>query len=98
MRGKITKRTVDALAPRDRGEVVLGDQEVRGFGIRARVGGAKTYILHYRAGTGRGAPLRKLTIGKRGSPWTPGMARRQSSCWLWSRRVSRSPGRGLRDR
>ena len=42
MRGKITKRTVDALAPRDRGEVVLGDQEVRGFGIRARVGGAKT--------------------------------------------------------
>jgi hypothetical protein len=43
MRGTITKRTVDALAPRDRGEVVLGDQEVRGFGIRARVGGAKTY-------------------------------------------------------
>jgi integrase len=44
--------------------VVLWDQEVRGFGIRARTGGAKTYILHYRARTGRGAPLRKLTIGK----------------------------------
>ena len=78
MRGKITKRAVDALAPKNGAEVVLWDQEVRGFGIRARVGGAKTYILHYRAGTGRGAPLRKLTIGKHGSPWTPDMARTEA--------------------
>ncbi len=68
MRGKITKRAVDALVPRKGDEVVLWDQEVRGFGIRARAGGAKTYILHYRTGTGRGAPLRKVTIGKHGSP------------------------------
>ena len=78
MRGKITKRAVDALAPKRGAEVALWDQEVRGFGIRARVGGAKTYILHYRAGTGRGAPLRKLTIGKHGSPWTPDMARTEA--------------------
>jgi integrase len=78
MRGKITKRAVDALVPKNGAEVVLWDQEVRGFGIRARVGGAKTYILHYRAGTGRGAPLRKLTIGKHGSPWTPDMARTEA--------------------
>ena len=78
MRGKITKRAVDALAPKNSSEVVLWDQEVRGFGIRARVGGAKTYILHYRSGTGRGAPLRKLTIGKHGSPWTPDKARTEA--------------------
>ena len=78
MRGKITKRAVDALAPKKGAEVVLWDQEVRGFGIRARAGGAKTYILHYRAGTGRGAPLRKLTIGKHGSPWTPNNARTEA--------------------
>jgi integrase len=78
MRGKITKRAVDGLVPKDGAEVVLWDQEVRGFGIRARVGGAKTYILHYRAGTGRGAPLRKLSIGKHGSPWTPDMARTEA--------------------
>ena len=78
MRGKIIKRAVDALAPKNGVEVVLWDQEIRGFGIRARAGGAKTYILHYRAGTGRGAPLRKLTIGKHGSPWTPDMARTEA--------------------
>ena len=78
MRGKITKRAVDALVPRKGTEVVLWDQEVRGFGMRARIGGAKTYILHYRAGTGRGAPLRKLSIGKHGSPWTPNSARTEA--------------------
>ena len=78
MRGKITKRAVDALAAQKSAEVVMWDQELRGFGIRARVGGAKTYILHYRAGTGRGAPLRKLTIGKHGSPWTPDLARTEA--------------------
>jgi hypothetical protein len=77
VRGKITKSAVDALAPSG-AEVVLWDQEVRGFGIRARAGGAKTYILHYRTGSGRAAPLRKLTIGKHGSPWTPDMARTEA--------------------
>jgi Arm DNA-binding domain len=68
----------DSLAPNIDAEVILWDQEVRGFGIRARSGGVKTYILQYRAGTGRGAPLRKLTIGKHGSPWTPDMARTEA--------------------
>jgi integrase len=78
MRGKVTKRAVDALSPQNSSDVVLWDQELKGFGIRARVGGAKTYILHYRAGTGRRAPLRKLTIGKHGSPWTPDKARTEA--------------------
>jgi integrase len=79
MRDKITKRSVDALKPASDGsEAVIWDTEVKGFGVRAQRGGSKSYIVHYRAGTGRGAPLRKLTIGKHGSPWTPETARKEA--------------------
>jgi integrase len=78
VRGKITKRAVDALVAKTCAEAVLWDEEIKGFGVRVRSGGAKTYILQYRAGTGRRAPLRKLTIGKHGSPWTPTTARTEA--------------------
>src|SRR5271155_596912 len=91
MQGKITKRAVDGLAPSADGETVLWDTEVKGFGIRARAGGGKSYILHYRAGTGRGAPLRKLTIGKHGSPWTPERARAEAKRLLAEVAAGRDP-------
>jgi integrase len=75
MRAKITKRTVDALQPVAGREATAWDTEVRGFGVRVRSGGAKSYILRYRPGGGRRAPLRTLTIGRHGSPWTPDTAR-----------------------
>lgn len=75
MRGKITKRAVDSLKASAGGEAVIWDSEVKGFGVRVRSGGAKSYVLHYRAGVGRKAALRKVTIGRHGSPWTPEMAR-----------------------
>lgn len=78
MQGKITKRSVDAMAAPASGDLVLWDTEVKGFGVRVRAGGTKTYILHYRAGSGRSAPLRKFTIGKHGSPWTPEGARKEA--------------------
>ena len=79
MRDKITKRSVDALRPGPDGrEAVIWDTEVKGFGVRAQRSGSKSYIVHYRAGTGRGAPLRKFTIGKHGSPWTAEAARREA--------------------
>ena len=79
MRDKITKRSVDALRPGPDGrEAVIWDTEVKGFGVRAQRSGSKSYIVHYRAGTGRGAPLRKVTIGKHGSPWTAEAARREA--------------------
>jgi integrase len=78
MRGKITKRSVDVLKPANGAEAVLWDSELKGFGVRVQLGGAKSYVLHYRAGTGRGATLRKLTIGRHGSPWTPETARREA--------------------
>ncbi len=79
MRGRITKRAVDALRPADDGaEAMLWDTELKGFGCRVQRGGGKSYVLHYRAGTGRGAPIRKLTIGRHGSPWTPETARSEA--------------------
>ena len=79
MRGKITKRTVEALMPgADGAETVLWDSELRGFGVRVQRGGVRSYVLQYRAGNQRGTPLRKLTIGRHGSPWTPETARREA--------------------
>lgn len=76
MRGKITKRSVDALRlAGEAREAVLWDTELKGFGLRVQRGGVKSYILHYRIGSGRGALLRKLTVGKHGSPWTAETAR-----------------------
>ena len=88
MRGEVTKRSVDALKPAaDGAEPVLRDSELKGFGVRVQRGGAKSYVLHYRAGTGRGAPLRKLTIGGHGSPWTPETARREAKRHGFGRRL-----------
>jgi hypothetical protein len=67
------------LRPTEEGrEAVLWDVELKCFGVRVQRGSVKSYILHYRIGAGRGASLRKQTIGKHGSPWTPEMARAEA--------------------
>lgn len=68
---KITKRAVDALAPGTR-DVLLWDNEIRGFGLRCRRSGLKIYILKYRTQGGR---QRWHTIGPHGDPWTSETAR-----------------------
>jgi integrase len=92
MRGKITKRSVDALTPTDTPEVVLWDTEIKGFGVRARTGGTKTYILHYRPGGGRSSSLRKFSIGRHGSPWTPNTARIEAKRLLGRVASGEDPG------
>src|SRR3981189_3446804 len=93
MRDKIARRAVDALKPAPDGrEAVIWDTEVKGFGVRAQRGGARSYILHYRIGTGRGAPLRKLTIGKHGAPWTPDTARSEAKRLLGLVESGADPG------
>lgn len=58
---RITKRTVDALKANGR-EFTIWDDAVSGFGVRMRPSGAKSYVVVYRAGSGRGAPVRRYTI------------------------------------
>jgi hypothetical protein len=76
MKGKITKRTVDATNPGEK-DVFLWDTDLRGFGLKVSPAGSKVYIVQYRLG-GREAPTQRYTIGKHGSPWTPDKAREEA--------------------
>jgi integrase len=58
---RITKRTVDALKSNG-SEFTVWDDAVTGFGVRVRPTGAMSYVVVYRAGSGRGAPVRRYTI------------------------------------
>jgi len=58
---RITKRVIGALKPRAT-EFTVWDGKMPGFGVRVRPTGAMSYIVVYRAGSGRGAPVRRYTI------------------------------------
>jgi integrase len=74
--GKVTKTSVDALVPQDRAKF-LWDPELKGFGVKTERSGAKSYVVQYRLG-GRGSKVRRYTIGRHGSPWTPTTARTEA--------------------
>jgi len=77
---RITKRKVDALQPNGR-EFTLWDGTVSGFGVRVRPTGAMSYVVVYRAGVGRGAPVRRYTIAAVGKI-TPERARTRAKVIL----------------
>ena len=70
---RITKRLVDSLKPIGADHFVWDDTLI-GFGVRVQPTGAKSYIVKYRAGSGRGAPTRRVTLGRVGR-LTPDEAR-----------------------
>jgi integrase len=70
---RITKRFVDSLEIRP-SEYAMWDATMPGFGVRVRPTGAMSYVVVYRAGSGRGAPYRRYTIGAIGKI-TPEKAR-----------------------
>src|SRR4051812_40275729 len=86
---KITKRMVDAapLPDKEEDDRFLWDTEVKGFGLRVKPSGVKSYVLKYRIGS----RTRRLTIGKHGSPWTPDEARRRALDLLREVRNGRDP-------
>jgi integrase len=77
---RITKRTMDALQP-NASEFTLWDDAVTGFGVRVRPTGAKSYVVVYRSGAGRGAPVRRYTIAATGKI-TPERARARAKVVL----------------
>jgi integrase len=76
MRGRITKRIVDATVPGER-DRFLWDADLKGFGLKVSPTGRKVYLIQYRLG-GRAARTQRYTIGKHGSPWTPEKAREEA--------------------
>ena len=52
----------------------MWDGHIAGFGVRVQTTGAMSYVVKYRAGSGRSAPTRRLTLGKVGT-LTPDEAR-----------------------
>ncbi len=74
MRAKLTKRAVERIRPEPKRDVVVWDQELRGFGVRVKPSGARSYLVQYRNAYGRS---KRLTIGQHGV-LAPDQARRQA--------------------
>ena len=73
MRDKITKRTVEAIAP-SRRDTFLWDTEIPGFGCKVTPKGARTYLLQY----SRGGRDHRVTIGRHGVEFTAEQARNEA--------------------
>jgi len=77
---KLNKRSVDGLLPPSKGQAVLWDTEVRGYGVRVLPSGTKTFILQYRNPEGI---QRRINIGRYGV-LTVDQARDQAKLFLAS--------------
>src|SRR5215469_15875651 len=63
MSGKaITQRSLKSLTVADC-EYFVWDRDLKGFGVRVQPTGQKSYVVKYRAGSGRNAPTRRVTLG-----------------------------------
>jgi integrase len=92
---KITKRTVDGISPNG-SDFYVFDSELIGFGVRVRKSGAMSYIARYRAGSGKNAPVRRVTIAKVGKV-TPDEARNAAKDILASVVKGEDPARERAD-
>jgi integrase len=70
---KLTKRAIDAIEPVAK-PTYFFDSDLPGFFLRIMPSGARAWGLEYRAGTGRNAPKRRITIASFGK-LTPDQAR-----------------------
>jgi integrase len=62
MRGRLTKRAVDALKPNPTADVLLWDTRTRGFGVRVKPSGATSFVVAYYA-PGLHRVRRRITLG-----------------------------------
>jgi integrase len=89
--GRITKRVVDVLRPDPGGRDVFkwdaGDGALKGFGVRVKPSGARSYFIQYRNSEGR---TRRLVLGRVGE-LTPEQAREFASDRLTQVRLGGDP-------
>jgi hypothetical protein len=74
VRIKLTKRTVDGLAPAEKYRVIF-DADLPGFGVKITPSGRKVFLVQYRYPPGRSGRIRRYTIGAYGESLTPDQAR-----------------------
>jgi len=60
---RLTKKAVDALQKKAAGDAFLWDSELRGFGVRLKPSGTKTFVIQYRNSERR---TRRFIIGQYG--------------------------------
>ncbi len=83
---KMTKRVVDAAAPKS-DRYIVWDSELMGFGLLVMPSGTKSYLYQYRTVEGR---QRRATIGKHGE-WTPTQARAKAEDYRQAVRAGSDP-------
>ena len=71
---KISKRSIDELIASGASGDVIRDDNVKGFQARLNANGSVSYLVEYRAGRGRGFPVRRPVLGHHGA-LTPDQAR-----------------------
>jgi len=76
-------------------ESLLSDTEVPGLSLRVLSTGAKSYMLRYRVGRGRGAPSRRLSLGA-ADQITLDQARRLARQWMGEIAAGGDPSADLR--
>ena len=101
---RLTADKVYAAATPERGQTIIWDSEVAGFGLRVTAGGAKAFILNYRfadPGDRRKSSQYRFTIGPaktapRGAGWSVDEARREAGDW--SKKIDRGESHPLAKR
>jgi hypothetical protein len=75
---KLTKRLVDSARPTADHDTFAWDSDLRGFGLRVKPSGVRSYIIQYRTPAGIS---RRMTIGQHGV-LTPDEARKEAKIHL----------------
>ena len=73
---KLGRRAVNEAAPRAK-RYTIYDSTLPGFGLRVSPSGEKSFVFVYRAGSGRAAAKKRVTIGK-ASELSPEQARKEA--------------------
>lgn len=94
---RLNKKAIDGLQPTTR-RLIYWDTDLAGFGLRVEPSGSKSFLVRYRAGGGRTAPKRFMTIGRYGK-LTPDQARNEARKVLSASELGMDPaGERLRKR
>jgi hypothetical protein len=90
---KLTKRVINALAPRGDVDLFAWDGELKGFGVRMKPSGAASFLVQYRTPQGR---TRRLAFAKVGT-LTPDEARAKARRLLAEARDGGDPSAQRRE-